>query len=179
MKNVFLGLILGVASGYVVADSPSPYAGQELRRIKSLSEERISGLLDGKGLGYAKVAELNGFPGPAHVLELANELKLSEKQRQQTTSLFNDMKSKAKDLGAKLLDAEKQLDQLFRNNEISEDIVSKETKVIGILEGQLRAAHVNAHIKQKALLTEHQIRMYNHLRGYSDGGHKGKDHDHH
>ena len=48
----------------------SPYAGQEVRRIKSLSAERVADLLAGRGAGYAKAAELNGVPGPVHVLEV-------------------------------------------------------------------------------------------------------------
>ena len=39
--------------------------------IKSLSQDDQSALLAGRGMGLARPAELNGYPGPAHVLELA------------------------------------------------------------------------------------------------------------
>jgi hypothetical protein len=62
----------------VLAEPPStPYADQQHRIIKALSEEEIAALLKGEGLGMAKAAELNGYPGPLHVLTLARELELS------------------------------------------------------------------------------------------------------
>ncbi len=38
------------------------------------------GLENGEGMGIVKYAELNGYPGPKHVLELVNELRLTEEQ---------------------------------------------------------------------------------------------------
>ena len=61
-------------------DHTSPYAGQQARDIKALSPDEIQGYLTGQGMGLAKAAELNGYPGPLHVLELAAELKLTEEQ---------------------------------------------------------------------------------------------------
>jgi hypothetical protein len=55
----------------------SPYAGEQARDIKALSDQDIKELQSGHGKGLAKAAELNGYPGPAHVLELADELKLT------------------------------------------------------------------------------------------------------
>ena len=51
-----------------------PYAGDAGREIKALSPEEVKDLLSGAGMGYAKAAELNHFPGPAHVIELADKL---------------------------------------------------------------------------------------------------------
>ena len=59
---------------------PSAYVGQQTRAIKSLSEQDVDDLLAGRGTGFAKAAELNGYPGPAHVLELREPLTLSEAQ---------------------------------------------------------------------------------------------------
>jgi hypothetical protein len=157
----------------------SPYVGQELREIKSLSPARIAGLLAGKGLGYAKVAELNGFPGPAHVLALADDLELSKGQQLKTKIIFDAMQATAKQLGAQLLEAERQLDVLFKRREVSEAVVLNRLENIAALEGQLRATHVNAHLKQAALLTQHQIHQYNRLRGYVEGTMKQPAHHHH
>jgi hypothetical protein len=44
----------------------SPYAGEQGRAIKALSQKEVSDLLDGAGMGYAKAAELNRYPGPMH-----------------------------------------------------------------------------------------------------------------
>ena len=67
MKQVIKGafvLVLIVASGGVPASEASPYAGQEMQELKALSESEVEGLLAGQGMGYAKTAELNGYPGP-------------------------------------------------------------------------------------------------------------------
>jgi hypothetical protein len=64
----------------LAADMPaSPYAGQQARTIKALSDEEIAALRNGEGLGMAKAAELNGYPGPLHVLALAAQLELTER----------------------------------------------------------------------------------------------------
>ncbi len=55
----------------------SKYIGQENRKIKSLSSEDIESLETGTGDafgGLAKLAELNGYPGPRHVLDLGKEV---------------------------------------------------------------------------------------------------------
>src|SRR3979490_2736187 len=74
------------------------YAGEQTRAIKALSNEDIAALLKGEGMGLAKAAELNGYPGPVHVLMLAKELKLTENQRQQIQAVFDRMSAAAKPL---------------------------------------------------------------------------------
>lgn len=153
----------------------STYVGEETRTIKSLSKERISGLLQGKGLGYAKVAELNGYPGPSHVLELAEALELTAEQKTNTENLFKKMQSAAQALGHELVEAEQRLDALFVKGEVSLSQVTASLTQVGILEARLRATHVNAHLAQKTILTPHQVQKYMKLRGYADGKH----HKHH
>src|SRR5712691_1927450 len=77
------------------AQTASPYAGQERRAIKALSEEEIRDLLEGRGMGLAKAGELNSYPGPMHVLQLADELALSDVQRAATEALYAGMRDKA------------------------------------------------------------------------------------
>src|SRR5687768_9587041 len=69
------------APSAVPVPTASPYAGEEARDIKALSPEEIEGYQKGAGLGYAKPAELNSYPGPLHALEMAERLGLSEEQR--------------------------------------------------------------------------------------------------
>src|SRR4051812_3345086 len=71
-------------AGSAPASEPSPYAGQEQREIKSLSADEVKDYLAGKGMGMAKAAELNEYPGPLHVLQLASELNLSPEQKART-----------------------------------------------------------------------------------------------
>ena len=58
----------------------APYAGQEKRAIKALAQGEIEGYEKGRGLGLARAAELNHYPGPMHVLEFSKELKLTKEQ---------------------------------------------------------------------------------------------------
>ena len=53
-------------------DVKRPYSGQQGRMIKALSSKEVQGLLQGKGMGMAKAAELNQYPGPRHVLDSLN-----------------------------------------------------------------------------------------------------------
>lgn len=74
----------------------SEYIGQENRYIKSLSMEDIEELRAGKGWGLAKVAELNGVPGPGHVLDMADEISLTDIQEEKIAALFEKMNKQAR-----------------------------------------------------------------------------------
>ena len=156
----------------------TPYAGQETRSIKSLSTEDVAALLKGEGMGMAKAAELNGYPGPVHVLALANELKLTESQRQQVQTIFDRMSAAAKPLGAELVERERVLDGLFVTGEITVDRLAAETVAIGELQGRLRSVHLAAHLETRALLSPEQIARYQHLRGYGDAAAPPSHHHH-
>ena len=155
----------------------SPYSGQESRAIKALSEPEIAGLLAGKGMGYAKAAELNGYPGPKHVLELADELDLSPGQREQTQAVFARMEASARELGSSLVDAERELDSMFREGTVTTGSLAEALTRIGALQAQLRGAHLQAHLEQVRILEQGQVARYMELRGYGDGS--IADHSHH
>ena len=164
----------------VLADSTMPYAGQQTRQIKALSDDDIGALLKGEGIGYAKAAELNGYPGPKHVLDLADRLKLTSDQRQQVQAIFDRMSASAKPLGAELVERERVLDQLFQQGEITPDRLAAETAAIAELQGRLRTVHLAAHLETRALLNPEQIALYEHLRGYGDpAGAPPMHHPHH
>lgn len=155
----------------------SPYSGQEVRAIKALSESEIADLLAGRGMGYAKAAELNGYPGPKHVLELADELHLSSGQREQTRAVFARMEASAKALGSKLVDAERELDSKFQEGTVTADALAVALSQIGALQAQLRGAHLQAHLEQARILKQGQVARYMELRGYRDDAHA--DHTRH
>jgi Spy/CpxP family protein refolding chaperone len=119
-------------------------------------------------MGFAKAAELNGYPGPKHVLDLALQLNLTETQRQQVQSIFDRMSAAAKPLGAELVERERLLDQLFQSGEITPERLATETEVIAELQGRLRWVHLTAHLETRALLNPDQIALYEQLRGYGD-----------
>lgn len=159
-------LALAALSPASNAAVPSPYAGEESRDIKALSTEEIQGYEAGKGMGFAKSAELNGFPGPSHVLALSHDLQLSTEQQRETQLLFKSMETKAIDAGRKLIAAERDLDQLFAQKAITPALLAQSMHRIGELQATLRLVHLETHLAQVALLSPQQVLRYAELRGY-------------
>lgn len=164
-------LLLTIAFLYTAVasagESASPYSGQEKREIKALSKEEIDRYFSGDGMGLAKTAELNHYPGPRHVLELAEQLQLSGEQRRSTQAIFDEMKSEAVRLGKQLVEKEYLLDSRFAEGTISDRELEKLVSEISAIQGKLRAAHLRAHLAQRVVLTKDQIRLYDSLRGYT------------
>ena len=151
------------------ATAPSPYAGEQARAIKSLADSDVANLLSGAGAGFAKAAELNGYPGPVHVIELREQLALSAEQLQATQALLAAHKARARAMGQALVDAERRLDALFAGRRAQPDAVEAATAEVGRLHARLRAEHLNTHLQQTALLRPNQVQAYNQARGYAAG----------
>jgi hypothetical protein len=167
----------GLALPALAVDMPaSPYAGQQARSIKALSDEDIAALRKGEGMGMAKAAELNGYPGPAHVLALARQLPLTDDQSRQVQLVFNRMSAAAKPLGDEVIIHERALDQLFAEGRAAQDHVAAETASIGELQGRLRSVHLAAHLETRALLNSDQVTNYQRLRGYGDSAVPSRHH---
>ena len=172
----FIGLLIGaVLATAAVAQHAAPYAGQDARQIKSLSQEDIQQLLAGGGWGFAKPAELSGYPGPFHVLELADKLQLSKSQHRKIKSIYETMNQQARKLGASFVAAEKSLSEAFTSGQLSPDRLKALLEESGRLRAQLREIHLAAHLATKPLLSRHQIVVYAQLRGYSGAA----GHQHH
>jgi Spy/CpxP family protein refolding chaperone len=165
----FAFLALALLATPVAADAThhTPYAGLELRDIKALSPEEIADLNAGRGMGLALAAELNGYPGPRHVLDLATELQLTPEQQHRTSELFDAMRQETSALGEQLIEAERALDRLFAEKQATPQSVSAATQTVGAIEGELRAAHLRYHLAMMDVLTPGQVASYNHLRGYA------------
>jgi Spy/CpxP family protein refolding chaperone len=173
MFRTLLCSMLVLVSWSAGAQSHSPYVGQEFREIKALSAQEISDYLSGKGMGLATAAELNGYPGPAHVLELAAQLDLTLDQKTKTEVLFKKMQARAIPLGKELVEEERALDRLFASRAVNSQSLAQALARIGRLQGQVRQVHLDAHVEQTALLTPAQVEKYNRLRGYGiTGEHK-------
>ncbi len=169
-------LFMGAAS----ASPTGPYSGQEQRAIKALSAGEVQDILAGKGMGYAKAAELNHYPGPAHVLELAPQLGLSDKQVARTRAIFAAMQKDAIRHGQALVEKERELDRHFATGAINAESLRKLLVEIAAVQAELRRVHLQAHLDQRALLTPGQISRYDALRGYgsSAGDHAHSGHSH-
>jgi hypothetical protein len=160
------------------AGAQQPYAGLQARSIKALSDEQIADLGAGRGMTLALAAELNGYPGPAHVLELSDPLGLSDAQIASVRNLFAAMKAEAVPLGERLIRQEADLDRLFSNKAITTDALSEAIKAIGGTQAELRGVHLKYHLSTHAILTSQQIERYAQLRGYTHVG-EGSAHQHH
>jgi len=170
--------ILLLASAASMAAEPGhSYAGQQSRQIKALDAGQVAGLLAGRGMGYAKAAELNRYPGPAHVLELAVPLGLSGAQVESTRAIHARMEGQAQALGAELVAAEADLDRLFQSGTADAGGVAAVLGTIARLQARLRGVHLNAHIEQREVLSAEQVERYVQLRGYGGPGPDAHGHD--
>jgi hypothetical protein len=174
---------LALASVSACAQQPTiaPYAGQQQREIKVLTEQEVKDLLDGSGLGLAKAAELNRYPGPAHVLEHAAALQLSAVQREGVAAIMERHKAEARSLGARVVELERELDTLFARRMADAASVDRVLSAIGETNARLRGSHLKAHLETTALLTAAQVDHYDRLRGYSgaSAGQPGAHRRHH
>ena len=169
-------LVSVLLAGCVANSSVTPsghYAGQHARAIKALSSDDIRSLREGRGMGFAKAAELNGYPGPMHVLEHSEALALSTEQVTATRNLLDAHKAEARELGEALVDSEATLDVLFATRTIDGTLLERQLAVIASRQAAVRASHLRTHLLQTALLSRAQIEKYAELRGYkSDSRHE-------
>lgn len=147
-------------------DHSSPYAGQQRREIKSLSSEDLAKLEKGEGWGLAKAAELNGIPGPSHVLKMKRELGLTSDQEALAEGIFEKMEHQAIVEGRKLVAEELALEIGFRSRSIDLPGLRERLHGIETSRANLRYIHLAAHLEMIRVLDERQIKQYNELRGY-------------
>jgi len=173
-----VALLMGVTLGGVVVvlvarwsrqapdRTTSPYVEQLASPVPGLSSQEVDDLLEGRGAGYARTAELSGYPGPRHVLDLGDRLGLSAPQRAVAESLFVAMNHAARTLGAEILAAERRLAAEFAAGTVSPAALEQQTTALGVQYGRLRAIHLGAHVELTRHLTSAQIHRYAELRGY-------------
>jgi len=169
---VLITIVTALAAG-MPARAQQPYAGLETRPIKALSEQQMADLRAGRGMGLALAAELNGYPGPMHVLELAEPLALSDEQRAKVQDLFAAMKAEAVPLGETLIAQEADLDKQFAGKTITATGLTASLNAIGATQAALRGAHLKYHLLTLDLLTPTQAARYAGLRGYDAGTQHG------
>jgi Spy/CpxP family protein refolding chaperone len=176
-KIFFLSILLLPVPAFA-QQHPSAYAGQQSRGIKALSDDEIRGYLSGQGMALAKAGELNHYPGPLHVLEFAEQLKLTDAQKRRTEEIRKTMLDEAIPIGKRIVDKEADLDRLFAAGAIDTAKLDSTLGELGRLQGDLRAAHLRAHLEQKKILTAEQIAKYDELRGYAKAETRAEHREH-
>ena len=117
--------------------------------------------------GLARAAELNGMPGPAHLMELKDRIPLTADQATAISAIFRDMRATAITEAERLISREEALETAFRNGSVTERSLQALLSEIGQARMALRYVHLVAHLKTLPLLTHDQIVRYNVLRGYA------------
>jgi Heavy-metal resistance len=157
-------------------DLHSPYAEQHNAAETGLLPNEFEALSMGTGMAMALPAELNGYPGPRHVLDAADagQFSLSPGQRETIQNLYDGMLSEARARGQEIIQAEAQLTQGFRHADMDEAKLREILERIANLRRELRFIHLRTHLKTRAMLTHEQIERYNAVRGYdADRPHSG------
>ena len=117
-------------------------------------------------MSLALAAELNGYRGPAHVVELERSLGLSDVQRQKAQELFAAMKAETIPLGEQLIAQETELNRQFAERTVTEASLTTAIRTIAATQAALRTAHLKYHLTTLAVLTPSQVQRYAELRGY-------------
>src|SRR5437660_4697834 len=164
MRNWISAALLLISAA--AANAQTPYAGMQTRSIKALSEQQMADLSAGRGMGLALAAELNGYPGPVHVLELADKLDLSPDQRASIQRLFDSMKVEAVPLGFRLIEQEADLDKQFAGHTVTPEMLRSSTAAVAATQGILRETHLKYHLFTAGVLSPGQMQRYAELRGY-------------
>jgi Spy/CpxP family protein refolding chaperone len=167
-RHLIAAALLKLAHGDAIAQAQQPYAGLQSRPLKALSEAQIADLRAGRGMTLALAAELNGYPGPLHVVELADALALTPEQRARMQVLYETMKAEAVPLGERLIMQEAELDGEFATRVVTQATLMAATAQIGQTQAALRATHLRYHLLTIEVLTPEQMRRYAQLRGYEN-----------
>ena len=156
----------GSGSGSGTGTAATPYSGFDKRQVASFSDAEVAAMLDGRGMGFALSAEINGYPGPAHILELADQLGLTTVQREVIRQRFEFMQVRAREAATRYVAAEKALDQAFRENVMDLVAIKRLTVEADNMRSETRFAHLQAHVEARRILAKDQLERYATLRGY-------------
>lgn len=165
-KYIFTLLIL--FQGTMLAFSQDTKAEEVLQSpLKALTDRQYTDLRQGNEMDMGMVAELNGYPSPLQVSKYEKELALNPNQKIQLKKIIDAWKFKTKEMGQFILKEEAKLDNLFSSGKATDGSVIYFTNQLGLFTGELRNAHLQAHLKTRNILTPAQIKKYNILMGYT------------
>lgn len=170
--TVLPAIALGAWAGPASAqhEAHSAYAGGGSDEVQTLTPEEVASLRAAEGMGLARPAELNGYPGPRHVLDLGDSLGLTTAQRARVQAVFDTMEERARELGERIIEGEKALDAAFAAG-ADPGVLEERVGELARLQGALRWTHLRAHLETTEILSVHQRHEYDRLRGYGGPEH--------
>lgn len=145
----------------------SPYVAQLASSVRGLSPQEITDLSEGNGMGLARAAELNSYPGPRHLLDARQQLGLTPEQTAQIEAIWTPMNRDARALGLRILQGEQELEADFREQRITDSLLRTRLAELEAARTELRYVHLRAHLASLEVLTGEQVAHYNRLRGYA------------
>jgi Spy/CpxP family protein refolding chaperone len=146
--------------GHAHPQQPAPQAEAGHHAFLEMERQAIE---RGEGMGMAMAADKNGYPGPKHVLELKEQLRLTPEQEAEMNRLMAAMKQKAVAAGKELLAAEAELEAMFAAGR-EEAALRAQVERIAALRAKVRWVHLETHLAARKALTAEQNRMYTHIR---------------
>jgi len=106
------------------------------------------------------------MPGPAHLLELKDEIALTPGQVEAIVGIYERMRARAIAEGERYIAHEQALEEAFRARTVTEDNLRERLSEIERSRARLRFIHLSAHLGTPEILTNPQIERYATLRGY-------------
>jgi Spy/CpxP family protein refolding chaperone len=137
---------------------------QPHRRVEACQREFDQVVADGRGAGLAFAADQNGYPGPLHVLELKDRLRLTPEQETRMRELLEMMFAEARPRAARLVEAEARLRRIFTEGKADEATVRAAVAAAERARVEVRLAHLLTHLRTRDLLTDDQRQIYHRLR---------------
>jgi len=169
MRDVMLGVVVGIAVTAAAAAASAQHGhggagaeGHQMAQACAAEFEKVVG--DGRGFGLAFAADQNGYPGPMHVLELRDRLKLTADQEAKARDLMHAMFAESRPKSVRLLEAEAKLRRLFAERAADEAAVRAAVAEVERARSEVRLVHLLAHLKTRDLLSEDQRRLYHETR---------------
>jgi Spy/CpxP family protein refolding chaperone len=139
-----------------------PEQGHQAAQACATEFDKVVG--EGRGFGLAFAADQNGYPGPMHVLELKERLKLTADQEATMRQLMHAMFSESRPKSARLLEAEAKLRRLFAERAADDAAVRTAVGEVERARSEVRLVHLLTHLKTRDLLTDEQRRIYHQAR---------------
>ena len=159
--------LAGVLGGAAIARGQHGHTGShdEGHRVAQACATEFEQVVgEGRGFGMAFAADQNGYPGPMHVLELKDRLKLTAEQEAKMQHLMHAMFAESKPKSARLLEAEATLRRLFASQTADDAAVRAAVDAVERARREARLVHLLTHLRTRDLLTEEQRRIYHETR---------------